>query len=46
MTAIDYPNIELTIGQIEYNHTIKFEPIYYLQKFGASTADFDYFGTG
>ena len=46
MTDIDYPDIELTIGEIEYNHTIKFEPIYYLQKFGANTADFDYFGTG
>ena len=46
MASLNYPTIEFTIGEIEFNHTIKFEPIYYTQKFGNFSSEFDYFGTG
>lgn len=37
-----YPTLELKIGEIEFNHTISFEPQYYLEKFG--NTDLNQFG--
>jgi len=30
-----FPTLKFQIGEVEFNHSIEFEPYYYLEKFGS-----------